>query len=660
MQFDPELNWSPGLVARFDDLTPEGNTWGFSDPERVLVAHQSADLSRVLEAVAEATTDRWAAGYVAYEAAPGLNPALVTHPVAGANGNPLPLAWFAIFDSPHQLEPLDEGTPRGFPYRVSGWQLAPEESAYSAKVDRIRGLIREGETYQCNLTLPLRTTVSGSLVDLYHDLALAQRGAYNAYLDTGSHVIVSASPELFFDWTGDEITARPMKGTSTRGRWPREDRDRADDLLRSAKDRAENMMIVDLLRNDLGKIAQPGSVRTRDLCQLERFETVWQLTSTVAARLSPGINLVEIFRALFPCGSVTGAPKARTMALIKGLEEVPRGVYCGAVGMVAPPGSAFRARFNVAIRTVVVDQHSGEATYGTGGAITWDSRAESEHQELIAKSAILHTAREPFQLLETMAYRPGAGLHNRTGHLQRLAASASYFGFKFDPGELETRISAELAGLNQPARVRLLLDRRGRISVELSPLPGPAQARLRLALDREPVLSSSIWLFHKTTNRRAYQSRAGRHPDADDVVLVNERGELTEATVANLAVRLDDKWFTPSLECGCLPGVERQRLLEAGQLREGVILIEDLERAQGLALVSSLRGWRSAGLLERETPSLDRELSQGAGPATAVPSQASATRSPRLGPPPARDALAMADLPEPPPRETPRLPRRGG
>jgi para-aminobenzoate synthetase/4-amino-4-deoxychorismate lyase len=591
--------------ARFDDLTPDGQAFTFTGPVDALVARRPDEVLPVLRAVESATAvGWWAAGYLAYEAATGMNPNLRTR--SAGIGEPLaelPLAWFGLFAAPRTVEPLALPPTVASSYQVGPWRFALDVAAYRNHVERIRQLIELGDTYQCNLTVPMRTRIEGNLFDLYRDLALAQRGAHNSFIDMGRYVIASASPELFFEWNEDRLTTKPMKGTSARGRWLAEDRAQARNLSDSPKERAENVMIVDLLRNDLSKVAEVGSVEVPQLWGLERLETLWQLTSTVTARPHPNTGLVEIVQALFPCGSVTGAPKARTMELIAELEQNRRGVYCGAVGVVAPPGAPFRARFSVAIRTAVVDRVTGDAVYGVGGGITWDSRPLAEHDELRAKAAILHSRPEDFQLLETMAFQPHVGIHNRDGHLQRLATSAEYFGFRLELEEVISALAKELQGAKDASRVRLTLDRQGRISIQLAPMPSLKREPVRLAVDSVPVHSSDIWLYHKTTRRTPYQTRAARHPEVDDVIMVNECGELTETTIANLGVQIDDRWCTPPLESGCLPGVERRRLLAEGQLAERVIRLDELSRVQGWALISSLRGWRGASVaIPRATP----------------------------------------------------------
>jgi para-aminobenzoate synthetase/4-amino-4-deoxychorismate lyase len=320
------------------------------------------------------------------------------------------------------------------------------------------------------------------------------------------------------------------------------------------------------------------------------------MTSRVDARLRRGTGLVDVFRALFPCGSVTGAPKRRTMQLIEELEPGPRGVYCGAIGLVAPPTAPLRARFAVAIRTAVVDRSTGEAVYGAGGGITWGSDAVRERAELRAKAAVLTHDVTEHRLLETLRCTPAEGPRNLDRHLARMADSAAWFGYRFDRDAVLAAVLAAVRDRTGSARVRVLLARDGRVSVECGPLPPTADRPVLLALDDDPVDSSSPWLQHKTTRREVYETRARRHPGADDVVLVNERGEVTETTVATLAVRLGGRWWTPPTTSGCLPGVERGRLLDAGLLTERVLRVEDLRTADELAVVSSLRGRRAARL----------------------------------------------------------------
>ncbi|WP_448623488.1 aminodeoxychorismate synthase component I [Geodermatophilus sp. URMC 64] len=547
-----------------------------------------------LLAEVERATDagRWAFGYVAYEAAAGLDPQLSVHPSTSMG---MPLAWFGICDEPVPVPPLDTAEARGRPTGTARWQPMWTAEEHAAGVARIRERIAAGDTFQCNLTVRMAGCVAGDPFAVYRDLALGQRGAHNAYLDLGRFVVASASPELFFERRGDHVVLRPMKGTAPRGRHRDEDRRLADELRSSAKERAENVMIVDLMRNDIARVAEIGSVDVPALFTVERYETVLQLTSDVTARLRPGTGLVELFRALFPCGSVTGAPKASSMGIIRSVETSPRGVYCGAIGLVGPPDAPVRARFGVAIRTAVVDTATGDAVYGTGGGITWGSDAAAEHAEVLTKAAVLRARPRDFELLETMRHDPQDGLRNRDRHLRRLAESAEHLGFPFDPMAVREVLSSRLDAC-RAARVRLRLARTGALGVDIEPLPPLLPGRVLLAVDDEPVDPQDWSLFHKTTVREPYDRRRERRPDVDDVIMVNTRGELTEATRATLAVKLGGRWWTPPVESGCLPGVERARLLELGLLHERALRAEDLDRAQGVAVVSSLRGWRDATL----------------------------------------------------------------
>ena len=585
----------PVGFGRFDDLIAD-RSLVFPAPHRILVAPAPDDVTPVLQQVSDLTAaGAWAYGYVGYEAAAGLDPLLtVNSPGPGAP----PLAWFALSDAPTVGPAITAAS------ADATWQQGWQADSYDGAVGAVLAHIAAGETYQVNLTSRLLGSVPNPDV-LYASLLHQQRGAHGAYLDLGSHAVASASPELFFSWDGRRIVTRPMKGTARRGRTTHEDLAAREALLASEKERAEHVIVVDLLRNDLGRIAEFGSVTTPQLGVAERYESVWQLTSDVVAQTRSDVTLVDIFRALFPCGSITGAPKRRTMEIIADLEAEPRGVYCGAIGVVAPPGATEpRARFNVAIRTAVVERATGTAGYGVGGGITSGSVAVAERQELQAKSAILFGAMEVFQLFETMLHTPAGSIRNRELHLARLTDSAGYFGFAMHLDEIDQALTSITA--TTAKRVRLTLARDGSFTLEHSALQPASDRAVRLVVDTSRVDSSQRWLFHKTTRRTVYEDAAARHPQADDVVLVNESGCVTETTIASLVARIDGVWWTPPIEAGCLPGVERGRLIASGELSVRDLTIADLEAAEELAVVSSLRGWRPAVLVEtpasRSTP----------------------------------------------------------
>jgi para-aminobenzoate synthetase/4-amino-4-deoxychorismate lyase len=587
------------IEARFDDLTGASPSFRLTGPVGIIEATRADEVAAAIEAAeAAATRGLWVGGFVAYEAAPGLDRSLTVRTrQAGDPFERLPLAWFAMFERREETslpQPRDDPPPAGGP-----WEATTDRRTYDRGVERIREHIAAGDSYQVNYTIRLRSMVRGDERGLYRDLCFAQRGPHAAYLNAGRYRILSASPELFVRLEGDRITTRPMKGTAPRGRWPAEDERLGEALVGSSKDRAENAMIVDLLRNDLGRVARTGSVSWDRVFEAERYETVWQLTSTVAADLAPGTRFVDVFRALFPSGSVTGAPKVRSMEIIAGLEGAPRGAYCGAVGWIGPNGSeGRRASFNVAIRTVTVDAETGIAEYGVGGGITYDSSATAEYDEVLAKARVLADRRPAFDLIETMRRDPGGAVWRLEEHLVRLRGSAAFFGFTFD--EADTRHAIDQAGVgvdvdvDQPIRLRVVLARNGRVRVTAARLDDGSAEPVRVAVDDRPVDPTDVFLFHKTTMRSRYEEATARHPDADDVILVNDRGEITEASSSNVAVRLDGRWWTPPLDAGLLPGTERAALLAAGTVAERPIGLADLERAEGIAVFNSVRGWRRA------------------------------------------------------------------
>jgi para-aminobenzoate synthetase/4-amino-4-deoxychorismate lyase len=591
------------IEARFDDLTGASDSFRLVGPVGVLEALRQDEVAGTIEAAERATArGLWVAGFVAYEAARGLDPAMAVRERSAADPFArLPLAWFAMFEERERTvlpEPHDS-TGGG---EAAAWRPSIDRAAYDSAIARIREHIAAGDTYQVNHTLRLRSRLEGDERGLYRDLCYAQRAAYAAYLNLGRYRVLSASPELFFRIDDGRITTKPMKGTARRGRWSAEDEALARSLRGSVKDRAENAMIVDLLRNDMGRIARTGSVTWTDVFDLERYETVWQLTSTVSADLLDGTDLVDVFRALFPCGSVTGAPKVRTMEIIAELEDAPRGVYCGAVGFLAPHGSnAPPARFNVPIRTVVVDAETHTAEYGVGGGITWGSDAAGEYDETVAKAGVLTARRPRFELYETLRHDPGDGFRHLDRHLSRLRDSSTYFGFELDEDAVTRALGRAAARFpDQPARLRVSVDRAGKVDVGATPLVTSPEP-VRVAIDHgHPVDHTDPMLFHKNSLRGRYEDARARHPDADEVILVNDRGEITEATIANVAVSLDGRWITPPLDAGLLPGVGREVALEEGWLTEGGITVEDLRRADAIELLSDVRGRRPVVLVNDE------------------------------------------------------------
>jgi para-aminobenzoate synthetase / 4-amino-4-deoxychorismate lyase len=586
--------------VRLDGLDPGRGprSFVFEDLLEEIRADRSQEVLGALErAGSQVRRGRHVAGFVAYEAAAGLDPAFRTAPADPR----IPLVWLGVFGTRRNAGDL----PRSGGWSLGEWKPSRSRSAYLRDVARIREWLTAGDTYQVNHTFRLRAPFRGDVEALYGDLCRAQRSAYCALLRLPEASIVSASPELFFRASGDHLQLRPMKGTRRRGRWPEEDRALADELRSSPKERAENLMIVDLLRNDAGRIAEFGSVHVPRLFEVERYPTVLQLTSTIEARLAAGTGLSRLFGALFPCGSVTGAPKVRTMEIIAALEDEPRGVYTGAIGFASPDETVFA----VAIRTLVLDPTRGTAELGVGSGITVDSDAAAEYRECLDKAAFVRMPVREFRLLETLRYDPGVGFTLLEEHLDRMESSAAYFSFGFDRPAAEQALEAAVSPGSESLRLRLLLDRSGRIEVERSPLPTAAAPPLRLRIAAEPVDSRDPLLYHKTTAREPYDRRRAACGDCDEALLVNERGELTEGCTTNLLVELDGRWWTPPLPAGLLPGVYRRYLLERGEVEERTLTPDDLQRATRIRMINSVRGAVEGELLgwggHDETP-LDR------------------------------------------------------
>jgi para-aminobenzoate synthetase / 4-amino-4-deoxychorismate lyase len=557
----------------------------FDDPLETWATHEPDEVPALLERAEQAAArGLWAVGFVGYEAAPAFDPALTAHPPAGG---PAPLAAFSTFATPRTLEGLAvKGEARA---GVGAPKL--DEAAHAAAVARIRDAIASGDTYQVNLVFSLNGILSGLPRDLFAGLLAPGEAPYAAFLDGESWAIASLSPELFFGRAGGRVVMRPMKGTRARGRFGAEDQRLASALAASEKDRAENLMIVDMVRNDLGRVAAPGSVEVERRFEIERFPTVWQMTSTVGA--TSDARLSELFSALFPCASVTGAPKAATMRIIRELEPEPRGAYCGAIGFLGPGG---RARFSVAIRTLELDLRDSKFRYGVGSGVTWDSNAAEEWRECLAKARVLEGAPPEFELIETMRFEPERGIELLDLHLERLAASSDFFGFSTRKDSIEGGVRAEVlarcAGLPQCShRVRLALARNGTVKIEAEPFESDRRA-WSVSVARQPVPSMNPFLFHKTTNRSLYElARVSAPAGTDEVVLFNEHGELTEGTRTNLFVRIGSQWLTPPREAGLLAGVFRESLLRSGQAIEATLYPRDLARASAIRLGNALRGW---------------------------------------------------------------------
>jgi para-aminobenzoate synthetase/4-amino-4-deoxychorismate lyase len=563
----------------------------FRDPVDLLVVHRAEAVPALLDALDDARArGLFAAGYLAYEAGRGLAPAW--RGGAGGTVGERPLGWFGLFE---RVERIDaDAVPALLPDPGASWVGPPvprlSREAYLAAARRVLDFIRAGDIYQANLTFRADVPVHGNPLAAYARLRRSARAGYGGFVWTGEQAIASLSPELFFALRGGQVMARPMKGTAARRPDAEADARARRDLAEDPKQRAENLMIVDLIRNDLSRVAAPGSVAVPDLFRVESFPTIHQLVSDVAARLPDGVGATDVLRAAFPCGSITGAPKVRAMEIIDALESDARGVYTGSLGFIEPGGDA---AFNVAIRTLVFPPADGLragamcATLGLGSGIVADSRAPEEWRECLAKGEFVAAAGDSFDLLETMQFDPVDGVQRLEGHLARLKASAEALGFRFDRHGARNSLQSATFRLRHAARVRMRLAVSGALAIEVSSLPRLAELPVPVALRPAPLAADDFRLVHKTSLRAPYDE-ARRDSGAAEVVFVDEPGFVTEGSWSNVFVERDGVLLTPPLALGLLPGVLRAELIEKGRAVESHLRAADLEG--GFFLGNSLRG----------------------------------------------------------------------
>lgn len=567
----------------------------YEAPAQWLRAFSAPELQGVINAAhAAAREGAWVLGGLRYEAAGALDPALCTQ-----SGGSAALAEFAIYRSDPQPWP-ETGLCHTGPM---AWEDVQGDDSEAAQIERIREWIRAGDCYQVNLTTRIRANAS-AVADagrLFLALHAAQPGGFSLFLREAG--VASVSPELFFDWRPVPeaqrswlLAAQPMKGTAARGADAVEDEAAQAHLRTSAKERAENLMIVDLLRNDMGRVASLGSVRVPRLFELHALPTVWQMTSTVTAVSRPALGLADVFAALFPCGSVTGAPKVRAMQIIQELEPAPRGWYCGALGLLQPGGIA---TFNVPIRTI--EKQGEQWQCGMGSGITLDSTPAAEIAEWRAKMRFLQRAEAPIAALETLRLEDGQW-QRLSGHLARLQRTAQHFGIQYSPSHVrEVLVQMALAHPVGCWRVRLALGQGGALDARIETL-GTTPSPVLLALADAPIDSlgpAAEFIHHKTTRRECYDTLTRRKPaEAFDLLLWNRDEELTECSFGNIALLIDNQWLTPRRDAGLLPGILREELLAQGRLHEAQLHKRDLARASALAFFNSLRGWCPAELLD--------------------------------------------------------------
>lgn len=566
------------LYFNFKSTNQSTEPMQFKDPLNIITTNKIDEVIPCLQAIQKAVNNGYyAAGYFAYEAAPAFNGLLAVHET-----NDIPLVWFGIFEEPIKAEHDAHAD-----FSCSSWEPNVSKPTYYKAIDQVHNHIKQGDTEQVNYTIRMQSTFNGDPFSFFKQMEEGQSANYAAYLNIGSHTIMSASPELFFQLEDNVITTKPMKGTVERGKTYEEDKQFAQWLYHSPKNRTENELITTLIREELEKLARPGTVETTKKFEIEKYPTLYQMTSTVSATVSPDYDMVDIFKVLFPAGSITGSPKQKTMDIIHDLETEPREVYCGAIGYFTPDHDAL---FSVPIRTVLLDNETHSLEYGVGGGITIDSDKEEEYQEVLTKAKLLTRQRTPFELLETMGLIDGQWLVKDL-HLKRLKDSAEYFDFTLPLEAIEEK----LTNLKQTHptgnfRVRLVVSRDGTFDTTIQSFSPNNDKRL-IRLADHPIDKNNIFFYHKTTHRSIYEEHQSDDSTYFDTLLFNDSGELTEFTTGNLVVNLDGKLLTPPVSSGLLPGTYREKLLKDGKITEQRLTKSDLDHAKDIWFINSVREW---------------------------------------------------------------------
>jgi len=566
----------------------QSQTWqAFREPIAILTAYTPDQVLSLLKTLQQQTEQHhlYAAGFLSYEAASAFDPLFAVKPT------PFPLAWFGLYPKP---EPIT--LPLQTIAQPLHWAPSITQSRYYQDFKQVKHYIRQGLTYQVNLSFRLNAQFQQDPWEYFTQLA--QSAQYGAFIETPEWAICCASPELFFRQNHHEIHCRPMKGTVPRGLTYSGDRLLAQWLQNSEKNQAENIMIVDMIRNDLGRIAQLGTVKVTSLFNIEQYPTLWQMTSSVQCHTQ--VTLSQIFQALFPCASITGAPKLRTMQIIAELEDTSRKIYTGTIGFITPNRTS---QFNVAIRTVLINKNDQTAEYGVGGGIVWDSQAEDEFEECRTKAKILTDQQPNFSLLETILWTPEKDYFLLDLHLKRLTSSAQYFAFPIDQSTVQNYLEAIAQTFPpHPQKVRLCLSPQGTLTHEISSFTQTHEP-LQVCLSPSPINSANVFLYHKTSDRQIYIQAQQRCPNYDDVILWNENGELTEFCTGNLVVEIEEQWYTPPIECGLLAGTFRAWLLDQGIIQERIIRVKELANCSRVFLINSVRQKQAAivsNLLDKE------------------------------------------------------------
>ncbi len=561
-----------------------GKSYYFKNPVKVLELKNPVKAAEFFAALETLSKKYYAAGFISYELGYILENCFGKMPRVS-----FPLALFGIYKKAEirDVPKIIRGGKSD--YRIKNLKLNISKDEYLLSVRKIKKHIRAGDIYQADYTMKYKFGFEGSARAFYEELKKKQKAPYTAYLDFGSTKILSLSPELFFSKKGRNISVTPMKGTAARGVDNESDRAQAEFLFRDEKNRSENLMITDLMRNDLGRIALPGTVRVKKMFEVEKYDTLFQMTSTVNAGLRRGLSFYDIIKNIFPSGSVTGAPKIRSMEILRKLEAEKRNVYTGAVGFLSPAG---KAEFNVPIRTVLLRGARGEM--GVGSGIVYDSSPAQEYDECLLKADFLTKERKEFRLIETLLF--DANLKNLPAHLFRLRQSAAYFGFYFDAKKIRAVLSRKTRGLSRGrCKIRVLLSANGNLLVSAEKTlytPG----LLQLMFSAKKVDSSNRFLYHKTTERTLFDTELikARKKGFFDAVFVNEKGLVTEGAVTNIYAEKKGFIYTPSASCGLLKGTIRKKLLASGKVKEKKLYPADLKNADALYVSNAVIGFRKA------------------------------------------------------------------
>jgi para-aminobenzoate synthetase/4-amino-4-deoxychorismate lyase len=574
-----------------DRLTAGAQARLYSNPVEIVRCEDAADALAALARIeAGVASGLHAAGFFSYELGYLLEPRLARRLPAGRDA---PLIWFGLFGPPRLFaaETLDaEFAELGPPPTITDLAAGHDRAEHVRKVTQVLDLIRAGDLYQANLTFPMRFRYAGDPLALYAVLRARQPVAHGGVVATGETTVLSVSPELFFEVADGQATTRPMKGTAARHADSEADAAARVALIADPKQRAENLMIVDLLRNDLARIAKPGTVRAPALFTPETYPTFHALTSTVTGKLRPDVGLSETLAALFPCGSIVGAPKIRAMEALADLEARPRSVYTGAIGAVAPGGDM---AFNVAIRTAVIGP-DGVGRYGVGGGVVADSDPAAEYDEALLKARVLSDLAADYGLIETFRWSADRGFVRLAAHLDRLSRSARKLGFAFDRDRAEADLARRAAGWSGDQRVRLLLSRSEGLTVSHEAAAQSGTVTVTVATGR--LDAGDPFLRHKTTRREAFDAASAEAValSADEALLLNRRGVVADAARHSVFVEAGGRLVTPPLTAGALPGVLRASLIEEGAAVEGEVTLEDLRQAPAWFVGNSLHGLRRA------------------------------------------------------------------